>query len=332
MGRHYPHDLYEEIPILEAARRCGLVLNDRTLEWDEVEASCPFCGDRGPGKYHLSLNTRKNQYRCNLCEASGNSVSLYARMNGTSYRQAHEVLSKDGGIYRFPQQPLSQKPPEPEPKPLAMRHDVYYDMLSHLTLSPKHHNDLLSRGLSEERISQNMYRSLPSGTSARRLLAGMLSDFHDLEGIPGFYVDKDGFWNISGHSGLLVPYCTMDGYIQGLQVRLDDEKNPERKYRWLASRGRPHGVRCPAWIHVTGNPSATTAYLTEGGLKGDVASFLDDDALFLCFAGVTAVKHLEDMPTHRTCRRRWTALASHSRCWKLYRSSKPAWRWRADRF
>lgn len=82
--------------------------------------------------------------------------------------------------------------------------------------------------------------------------------------------------------------------IQGLQVRLDDEKNPERKYRWLASRGRPHGVRCPAWIHVTGNPSATTAYLTEGGLKGDVASFLDDDALFLCFAGVTAVKHLED--------------------------------------
>ena len=109
MGRHYPHDLYEEIPILEAARRCGLVLNDRTLEWDEVEASCPFCGDRGPGKYHLSLNTRKNQYRCNLCEASGNSVSLYARMNGTSYRQAHEVLSKDGGIYRFPQQPLSAR-------------------------------------------------------------------------------------------------------------------------------------------------------------------------------------------------------------------------------
>lgn len=200
MGRHYPHDLYEEIPILEAARRCGLVLNDRTLEWDEVEASCPFCGDRGPGKYHLSLNTRKNQYRCNLCEASGNSVSLYARMNGTSYRQAHEVLSKDGGIYRFPQQPLSQKPPEPEPKPLAMRHDVYYDMLSHLTLSPKHHNDLLSRGLSEERISQNMYRSLPSGTSARRLLAGMLSDFHDLEGIPGFYVDTNEYKKLANIS------------------------------------------------------------------------------------------------------------------------------------
>lgn len=107
-----------------------------------------------PGEISSLPQHTENQYRCNLCEASGNSVSLYARMNGTSYRQAHEVLSKDGGIYRFPQQPLSQKPPEPEPKPLAMRHDVYYDMLSHLTLSPKHHNDLLSRGLSEERISQ----------------------------------------------------------------------------------------------------------------------------------------------------------------------------------
>ena len=248
MGKHRSGHSYQEFPILNVARRCGLVLNDRTLEWEEVEASCPFCGDHGPGKHHLFLNTTRNIFRCVLCGEKGNSVSLYAKMEGVSNRQAFRALSEDSVLYRFPQQPLSQKPPEPEPKPLAMRHDVYYDMLSHLTLSPKHHNDLLSRGLSEERISQNMYRSLPSGTSARRLLAGMLSDFHDLEGIPGFYVDKDGFWNISGHSGLLVPYCTMDGYIQGLQVRLDDEKNPERKYRWLAApteSDAPRGFMLP---------------------------------------------------------------------------------------
>ena len=88
---------YRELPILDAARRCGLVLNNRTLEWEEVEASCPFCGDNGPGKYHLSLNTRKNVYRCNLCNASGNSVSLYARMEGVSNRQAFQVLSEEAG-------------------------------------------------------------------------------------------------------------------------------------------------------------------------------------------------------------------------------------------
>lgn len=69
---------YHKIPIVDAARRCGLVLNDRTLGRTEVEASCPFCGDHGAGKYHLSLNTDKDVYRCNLCGAHGNSVTLYA--------------------------------------------------------------------------------------------------------------------------------------------------------------------------------------------------------------------------------------------------------------
>ena len=72
--------VYEKIPILETARRCGLVLDSRTLRRLEVEASCPFCGDHGPGKYHLGLNTDKDLYRCNLCGAHGNSVSLYARI------------------------------------------------------------------------------------------------------------------------------------------------------------------------------------------------------------------------------------------------------------
>jgi DNA primase len=292
MGKHGAGQLYRDIPILDAARRCGLVLNDRTLEWEEVEASCPFCGDNGPGKYHLFLNTTKNVYRCVLCEEKGNSVSLYAKMEGVSNRQAFEALSEKGRLYRFPQRSLSKKPAERSPSVLPVRHDTYYDMLMHLELSPKHKADLLARGLSEERIERNMYRSLPQSRSARRLLAGILSDFHDLEGIPGFYVNK-GYWDISGHTGLLVPYCDKDGYIQGMQIRLDDECDPDRKYRWLSSRGMAHGTRSHAHIHVTGDTHAKTAYLTEGGLKGDVASFLDDDALFICFAGVNAISDLE---------------------------------------
>ena len=171
--------------------------------------------------------------------------------------------------------------------------DMVQVMLMHLELSPKHKADLLARGLSEERIEQNMYRTLPMSSSARRFLAGILSDFHNLEGVPGFYVDR-GYWNILGHSGLLVPCRDRNGYIQGLQIRLDDETKPDRKYRWLSSRGKAHGTRSYSYIHVTGNIHARTAYLTEGGLKGDVASFLDHDALFLCFAGVTAIAGLKD--------------------------------------
>ena len=293
MGGHtgYP---YREVPILDAARRCGLVLNERTLGRDEVEASCPFCGDRGPGKYHLSLNTRKNVYRCNLCSASGNSVSLYARLEGVSFRRAYRDLSEAGHLFKFPVQPAAQTPPEREPCGLARRHEVYRAMLTQLELSPRHKAGLLARGLTEERVERSQYRTLPQGDGPRRLRAGMLADFYDLEGVPGFYVDGRKCWNISGYSGLLVPSRNKDGLIQGLQVRLDGEDDAKRKYRWLSSRGRDRGVRSRSWIHVTGNIHARTAYLTEGGLKGDVASFLDHEALFLCFAGVNAIGRLKD--------------------------------------
>lgn len=81
--------IYDKIPIVDTARRCGLVLDSRTLRRKEVEASCPFCGDHGPGKYHLSLNTDTDQYRCNLCGAHGNSVSLYARIKGICNKEAY---------------------------------------------------------------------------------------------------------------------------------------------------------------------------------------------------------------------------------------------------
>ena len=138
-------------------------------------------------------------------------------------------------------------------------------MLDHLELSPQHKADLLARGLTEARIARNQYRTLPQGDGPRRLLAGMLADFYDLEGVPGFYTDEQNCWNISGYSGLLVPSRNKDGLIQGLQIRLDGETDAKRKYRWLSSRGRNCGVRSLSWLHVTGNIHAKTAYLTEGG-------------------------------------------------------------------
>ena len=141
--------VYDKIPIVDAARRCGLVIDSRTLRRSEVEASCPFCGDHGVGKYHLSLNTDTD--RCNLCGAHGNSVSLYARLNSVSNKEAYLELKKGGNVYRFPQQPTPQNT-ERHPLPLGARHAAYAAMLEHLTLLDRHGENLLGRGLSEERI------------------------------------------------------------------------------------------------------------------------------------------------------------------------------------
>jgi len=149
--------------------------------------------------------------------------------------------------------------------------------------------------------SKYTYRTLPDDEPARRFLASMLAGFYDLRGVPGFYTGKDGCWSVTGKGGLLIPVCGKDGYIQGLQVRLDDDNlesttgGNNRKYRWLSSRYKENGTRSESWIHVTGDISAETAYITEGPLKGDVASFLQNDALFVCIAGVNSTDGLESV-------------------------------------
>ena len=43
---------------------------------------------------------------------------------------------------------------------------MYSEMLSFLTLSERHRENLLERGLSEERIERNGYRSMPEHAGA----------------------------------------------------------------------------------------------------------------------------------------------------------------------
>ena len=282
------------IPILDSARRCGLVLNDRTLLRSEVEAGCPFCGDHGPGKYHLSLNTDRDLYRCNLCGASGNSITLYARLRNVTNKEAYRELTGGSNVYTLPSRLVPQYK-EREPAALVERHAVYSEMLSFLTLSEKHRRNLRERGLSEDRIEENGYKSMPETWESRRLLAKLVERNHTLLGIPGFFTYY-GQWTIAGPNGFLIPVRDPNGLIQGLKIRLDDETNSNRKYRWFSSRDRRYvnGTRSYSWIHVTGDRARKRAFLTEGPLKGDVASFLAKDALFLCTGGVNAIRGLPE--------------------------------------
>lgn len=279
---------------MDAARRCGLVLNPRTLRRLEVEAACPFCGDHGPGKYHLSLNTKKDQYRCNLCGAHGNSVTLYAKLHSVSNKDAYAALRQTVKVYPMPQQPKAQNTEERQPLPLLERHAAYTDMLEHLDLVDRHMDNLLDRGLSPERIQRNQYRSMPETEQGRRLLAALLrSCGHELLGLPGFRTYY-GTWTLSGPVGLLIPVRNKYGLIQGLKIRLDEEDDPDGKYRWLSSRDMRNGTRSYSWVHITGNIHSKRAFLTEGPLKGDVASFLRNDALFVCIGGVSSIGRLPD--------------------------------------
>lgn len=200
-------------------------------------------------------------------------------------------LAREAKVYPLPQAPAPQTQ-ERQPVPLEQRHAAYSDMLEHLTLLDRHGENLLERGLSEERIRENGYKSMPETEQGRRLLAELLrSHEHELRGLPGFRTYY-GAWTISGPNGFLIPVRNKEGLIQGLKIRLDDADSPNRKYRWLSSRSLPNGTRSYSWVHVTGDRSRKRAFLTEGPLKGDVASFLTGDELFVCIGGVNALHGL----------------------------------------
>lgn len=287
---------YVEIPILAVAHRCGIQLDSKTLDRVEVQGYCPFCNAR---HNHLFLNTESNQWHCKRCGAGGNSVTLYGRVHGLANKAAFHELMQDKvlRLYQKPQRPT--RTPVHNLAPLARRHDVYYDLLRMLKLSEGHLKNLSARGLSPERIGENMYRTMPADWRVRRDIACTLAKSHDLRGVPGFFT-KYGEWSLWGKAGFLIPVLTKDGYIQGLQLRLDDTSGG--KYRWVSSNpeykdkdGRQvfeNGTRAYSWVHVTGNAAKATVCITEGGLKGDIASFLRDEALFVCVPGVNNTEYL----------------------------------------
>jgi len=240
----------------------------------------------------MSLNTQRDLYRCNLCGAHGNSVTLYAAVKGISNAESYRTLTDGSRLYDMPVQPVPKTAQQPI-APIEARHAVYEEMLSYLTLLPAHRKNLRERGLSEERIEANGYRSMPDTEESRRLLAKLVGRSHALIGIPGFYI-RDGQWTLAGANGFLIPVRDIDGRIQGMKIRLDDAQHPNRKYRWLSSRHFQDGTRSYSWIHVTGDRSWKRAFITEGPLKGDVASYLAGDALFVCTGGVNAIAGLRD--------------------------------------
>ena len=248
----------------------------------------PLCllkvnGVKAVAEHLLDFCQRAINIICNVAGVDQPLAQMHP-VDGRAFRQ----------IYPLPSQPVPQTQ-ERTPKALEERHAVYSEMLSFLTLSDKHRENLLERGLSDERIERNGYRSMPETPQARRLLAKLVGSSHDLLGIPGFYT-RDAQWTVAGPNGFLIPVRNQDGLIQGLKIRLDDADKPGRKYRWLSSRDRhlENGTRSYSWIHVTGDRSRKRAFLTEGPLKGDVASFLANDALFICTGGVNAIKGLRD--------------------------------------
>ena len=285
---------YDTFDILAVARLCGIELQPTQRNDVEYSARCPFCGDR---KYHLGLNRKKGVFHCFRCKEFGNSVSLYAKLYGISNGDAYNALKNmpelaDVREISYPK--ISELPM----RPIFERHNVYYDFLGLLTLNSAHRTQLMRRGLSFADIHRFMYKSIPTDSARRREVIEKLASRHNLLGIPGFYRDGRGEYMMycNKYGGIYIPVCDANGYIQGLQMRLDIPPGAdEKKFRWFSSRHFENGTGAKPWIHVVGDTSAREACLTEGAIKADVSSVLSDGKLFIAVPGVNATSYLPEL-------------------------------------
>ena len=294
------------------------------------DAKCPFCGDT---KYHLNVNTYSGVYKCVRCGTGGGTLDLFSRVYMGAplssldakevYKKLLECLGKDGGAYR------PYKKVEEVPLEKAAADDVldraYTAFLSLFKLSPLHRSNLLKRGLSEEEIEKNGYKSF--GQLASFANSEVVSEFDrlrladlykghektrfykgnytvasyaigrlltkmgvDLCGVPGFFLFGEE-WCCVIEEGMIIPTRNVFGQIVGLQIRKD---KGDVRYKTFSSKGLPKGAEVGiSRLHFPkANPKLTgsTVYLTEGPLKADIAKYLlkDEKAYFLACQGVSS--------------------------------------------
>lgn len=159
---------------------------------------------------------------------------------------------------------------------------AYHALLSELSLSVTHRENLKRRGLTDSEIEGLSYRTLPL-SGRREMATRLLAKGIKLAGVPGFYLEL-GYWHLAGPAGIAIPVRDIKRRIVGLQIRCD---NAERgRYKWLSSRGFNSGCSPGAPVHVAGKVSVKSeVWITEGPLKADIAA-LKLGRLMLAVAGV----------------------------------------------
>lgn len=256
---------------------------------NEFPVVCPFCGDkRGKCNFRILKDGEfSNVYHCFDCGACGNMHTLYAEMMGIYGKDRYKEASREireripydkkerRNIEREQRKRIrKQKAAAVEIATEEYRNQVYQTMLEYLSLEELHRENLRRRGLSAKEILQmerKGYKSIRPEESvviARRLI----KQGHRLQGIPGFFVNRNGDWEAAfyeGNKGYLCPVYSVEGLLVAFQIRMDKPiKN--KKYTWLTSAKMEKGCSSGSPVGMSGKLTGSVVGVTEGILKAEI--------------------------------------------------------------
>ena len=162
------------------------------------------------------------------------------------------------------------------------KQSTYAFLINILQIDEQHRKKLHARGLSDEQIDLLQYKTHPIRRSG---IVEKCAAQVSLEGVPGFWKNSNGKWQLAGKSGLMIPVRNFDGSIESLKIRADDRESVG-KYLQLSSNPKPNkdgdvkypnGAAATISVHfpIVGKRGETIR-ITEGELKADIATLMSD--------------------------------------------------------
>lgn len=257
---------------------------------------CPQCDVKGAtSKNHLNVNLSRNRWRCPKCGAYGNAVNYYAYVNTGDYRLSTSAYAKlieeltvaMKGDAAYQQERERRRSSLPEWKPIKSAEIASDEVLDKtfrtllswppLALTEAHRKMLIARGLDNEAIDRNGYRSLSTGIEMAPYIPAALKTMYQqkcwgnvrkslprlnkmsdmavmagitvatwlerqgciMEGVPGFFKFEGRWCFLFPGKGIAIPTRNRAGQIVCLQARLD---SGNVRYMTISAKGLTLGV------------------------------------------------------------------------------------------
>lgn len=241
-------------------------IGDR-LQWSNVNSHmrCPVCGKHDWCSVHRSgeVVICRRVAKGGLHKVDRQSTHYWVHLLKDKTPPPHDTLIQTTAV-----------------APREVLHAAYSLVLSMLSLTPQHRQQLRGRGLSDAQIDRGEYSSLPIEGRARLAKAVWDVTNEPLE-IPGVFVKTEGYksWlTLAGPPGLIIPIRDQHGKITALKVRRDKPATGELigpKYVYVSSNsyGGPSPPQTMHWPLFEGRCYGEIR-VTEGPLKADICSVL----------------------------------------------------------
>lgn len=305
-------------------------IRERIPNSGELRCSCPSCGRGKKIDRSFCVDLDTETYHCFKCELKGRfSQNLYAELYNIDRASAtKEIMSRLGidSKTAFPRRerhisaPVASLDYEAEIAPAETRDKVYRTVLNQLSLSEKHKEALLNRGLTEREIIELGYKTFPGNDvqTVWNIVDALKEQKLSPEGCAGFYkTKKKNLWFCKNpmKDVIMVKYLSFNNKLTGFQMRRNNEdlREGDEKYMWWSSKRNNHGSKPAGMIHYAcdfeknnngewhpkiyeGESGEKYMCLTEGAMKADIAHTISGKP-FIGLPGVSIIKDLEaDLP------------------------------------